>query len=349
VISLEQERELRITPLDQDINVGREYLNERSLQVGHVLPVSESLFKEYFPAGSSFLVYRGRAVDGLFTYRSGRDKLVPLAGFTLVTDSLTGLKEAIGRIEDTAVAEEKLVVRTRVFGYDRKRLQALKAIGYKIGASVPGAVSLDGKRFDLQFLYKELDDHYRFPIRRSYAKPGLYAAVDVEKTKSPKLRVRGYRREDRSLLDKAATHLNVIRGIAGGVFEGSVPWTPGTYQEWVDRRSVFPIVCEDESTGEPVGILDLFKTEWEVTQHLMVLGMYVRAEYQGLGAGTLLMDGMKTLAKRLNLARVMLTVFEGNTPAKKLYQRAGFVECGKLPGWLQEGYINEIYMVLKLD
>ncbi len=317
--------------------------------MGHVLPLSETLFKEYFPTTSSFLVYKGRAVDGLFTYRPGRDRAVPLARFTLVTDSFSGLREAIERIEDTAVAEEKLVVRTRVFGYDRKRLQALKTLGYKVGASVPGAVSLDGKRFDLHFLHKELGSRYRFPARRSYAKPGLYPIVDVEKAKNPKLRVRGYRREDRPLLDKAATHLNVIRGIAAGVFQGSLPWTPGTYQEWVDKHAVFPLVCEDESSGEPVGLLDLFKTDEEVMQHMMVLGMYVRAEYQGLGAGTLLMEGMKTLARRLNLSRVMLTVLEGNTPAEKLYRKAGFVECGKLPGWLQEGYVDEIYMVLQLD
>jgi len=98
-----------------------------------------------------------------------------------------------------------------------------------------------------------------------------------------------------------------------------------------------------------VGILDLSRAGPDVMQHVMILGMYVRAEYQSLGVGTLLMDAMKTLAKRLNLSRVMLTVFEGNTPAEKLYAKAGFVECGRLPGWLQEGYINETYMVLQLD
>ncbi len=81
----------------------------------------------------------------------------------------------------------------------------------------------------------------------------------------------------------------------------------------------------------------------------MSLGMYIRAEYQGIGVWTLLMDAMRTLAKRLNLSRVILTVFEGNNPAEKLYAKAGFVECGKLPGWLQEGYIDETYMVLQLD
>jgi len=61
------------------------------------------------------------------------------------------------------------------------------------------------------------------------------------------------------------------------------------------------------------------------------------------------MNAVRTLAKRLNLSRVILTGFEGNNPAKKLYAKAGFVECGRLPGWLQEGYIDETYMVLQLD
>jgi len=340
---------LRLTPLDQDANAGRKYLNERSLQIGHVLPLNTEIFNEYFPERSSFLLYSVRAVDALFSFRSGREKWTPLADFVIVTDSLAGLKEAIGRVEDMAVAQEKLVLRTRIFGYDRKRLQAFKALDYKVGASIPGAVSLDGKRFDLHYLYKELDDRYRFSIRRSYAKPGLYPTLEVEKAKNQRLVLRGYRKEDRPFLDKAATHLNVIRGIANGIFEGSVPWGLGVYEEWFEKRRVFPIVCEDESVGEPVGLLDLFRVDPDVMQHVMDLGMYVRAEYQGLGIGTLLMDAMKTLAKRLNLSRVMLTVFEGNIPAEKLYAKAGFVECGKLPGWLQEGYINETYMVLQLD
>ena len=340
---------MRLTPVDQDIDAGRKYLNERSLQIGHVLPLSEETFKEYFPEKSSFLLYSVRAVDALFCFRSGREKWTPLADFVIVTDSLAGLKEAIGKVEDMAVAQEKLVLRTRIFGYDRKRLQALRALDYKVGASIPGTVSLDGKRFDLHYLYKELDDHYHFSVRRSHAKPGLYPILEVEKAKNQRLVLRGYRKEDRPFLDKAATHLNVIRGIANGVFEGSVPWGPGVYEEWFEKRRVFPIVCEDESIGEPVGLLDLFRVDPDVMQHVMDLGMYVRAEYQGLGVGTLLMDAMKTLAKRLNLSRVALTVFEGNAPAEKLYTKAGFIKCGRLPGWLQEGYINETYMVLQLD
>src|SRR6266566_3783659 len=95
----------------------------------------------------------------------------------------------------------------------------------KVGASIPGAVSLDGKRFDLHYLYKELDDRYRPSIRRSYGKPGLYQIQEAEKAKNQRLKLRGYRKEDRPFLYKAASHLNVIRVLACSTFDGTVPWS----------------------------------------------------------------------------------------------------------------------------
>jgi len=141
----------------------------------------------------------------------------------------------------------------------------------------------------------------------------------------------------------------VIRGLASGVLGGLYPWVAGEYDGRVESGRVVPIVCEDETIGEPVGLLDLFRAIPDTMQHSTGLGMFVRPEYQGIGVGTMLMNAMKTLARRLHLARVWLSVFEGNVPAQRLYKKAGFEECGKVAGWLQEGYISEIYMVLKLD
>src|SRR2546422_8118139 len=64
------------------------------------------------------------------------------------------------------------------------------------------------------------------------------------------------------------------------------------------RSTLFPYTTLFRS------LLNLFRLDPDVMQHVMILGMYVRAEYQGLGVGTLLMDAMKILAKRLNLSRV---------------------------------------------
>ena len=61
----------------------------------------------------------------------------------------------------------------------------------------------------------------------------------------------------------------MIRGIGSGVFEGLYPFSPGDYQERVAAKQVFPIVCEDELIGEPVGSVDLFGSSAQVMQHSM--------------------------------------------------------------------------------
>ena len=343
---------MKIVPFEHEQSRARDYLNEKSLQLGHILPVSDSTLKEYFPAGRSFVLVTGRAVggvDAVFALYPGRDKWSPSISFRAVTDSLSGLKEAVRQVEEIAVAEEKLVVRTRVFGYDKKRLQALKALGYNIGASLQGTVSLDGRRFDQHVLFKDLSSRYKPEIRRSYAKPGLYAPIEVEKAKNPKLKIRGYKREDRVVLDKFVSHQNVIRGIGSGIFQGLYPFPIGDYQQRVDSQEIFPVVCEDELVGEPVGSADLWKMSADVMQHTMGTGIFVRADYQRLGIGAMLMEAVKIMAMRLHLSRVWLSFWEGNTPAEKLYRKIGFEDSGKVPGCLQEGYVNEVFMTLKLD
>ena len=81
---------------------------------------------------------------------------------------------------------------------------------------------------------------------------------------------------------------------------------------------MFPIVCEGELIGDPVDVVDPFGSSAQVMQHSMGTGILVRADYQGLGVGTMLVDASKTLAMRLHLARVWLSVFDGNAPARAL-------------------------------
>ena len=115
---------MKIVPLELDLAQARDYLNDRSLQVGRILPVGNDLLGEFFATGSSFVLRRGRVVDALFFYNAGREQQAPTARFRVVTDSVSGLREATRLVEETAVAGEKVVLRTNVFGYDKKRLQA---------------------------------------------------------------------------------------------------------------------------------------------------------------------------------------------------------------------------------
>ena len=340
---------LQLIPLSLNLDAGRDFVNTRCIQIGHVVPPGDRLFNEYFPAEKSFLLYHGKRAEALFSYFRGDHKGSPLARFRIVAGSKIGLREGVGKVEETGLAQEKLIVRTNVLGYDKEGLAALRSLGYQIYASLPEAVSLNGRRYDWYFVCKDLTNRYSFNVKRLYAKPGLYPKVDVKKAQKPSLKVRGYRPEDRRALDRFASHPMVMRGIASGVFDGLLPWPPGGYQQMVDAGVIYPIVCEDQTTGEPVGVLDLQRQSQDVMQHVVKLGMYVRPEYQGMGVGTRLMQAMKVLAMRLNVTRVWLSVYEGNTPAQRLYKKTGFVECGKLAGWLQEGYVNEAYMTLKLD
>ena len=112
----------------------------------------------------------------------------------------------------------------------------------------------------------------------------------------------------------------MIRGIASGVFEDLYPWPLGGYQQRVDFGHVFLIVCEDELIREPVGTVDLSKDSAEVMQHSMSLGIVVRAEYQGLGVGTMLMEAARTLAEvasRKNLARRLRRKYSCTKPVSE--------------------------------
>ena len=66
-------------------------------------------------------------------------------------------------------------------------------------------------------------------------------------------------------------------------------------------------------------------------RHAGQIGMAVRDDWQGKGAGTVLMQAAVELADRwLNLSRLELEVYTDNEPAIRLYKKFGFDIEGKL-------------------
>jgi ribosomal protein S18 acetylase RimI-like enzyme len=63
-------------------------------------------------------------------------------------------------------------------------------------------------------------------------------------------------------------------------------------------------------------------------RHSGILGMGVLREYRGRGIGRALMDATLQAAKAKGIRRVELTVRVDNEPAKRLYERFGFVTEG---------------------
>ena len=62
-----------------------------------------------------------------------------------------------------------------------------------------------------------------------------------------------------------------------------------------------------------------------------VVGMYVEAEKAGRGIGTALMEALVAHARRERIERLVLTVTEGDGPARRLYERVGFRAFGTEP------------------
>jgi ribosomal protein S18 acetylase RimI-like enzyme len=52
--------------------------------------------------------------------------------------------------------------------------------------------------------------------------------------------------------------------------------------------------------------------------------MYVKPAYRGLGINNLIIENLKSWAKTKNLSEIRLEVYNGNEPAIKAYQKAGF-------------------------
>ena len=85
-------------------------------------------------------------------------------------------------------------------------------------------------------------------------------------------------------------------------------------------------------------------------RHAGQIGMAVRDDWQGKGAGTALMQAAVDLAdKWLNLTRLELDVYIDNEPAIRLYKKFGFVIEGTLVNYAyRDGQYVDTYTMARL-
>ena len=79
-----------------------------------------------------------------------------------------------------------------------------------------------------------------------------------------------------------------------------------------------------ELDGRAVGAAGLY-VEDEVAD---LIGMWVRPQARGRSVGALLVQAVLDRAAVLGCGRVRLEVVDGNAPARRLYERMGFVATG---------------------
>jgi ribosomal protein S18 acetylase RimI-like enzyme len=115
----------------------------------------------------------------------------------------------------------------------------------------------------------------------------------------------------------------------------------------------FTIGAFSKATGALLGSVTLERQDKLKNQHVAdVVGMMVQSAAQRRGVGRALITECVSLAKICPGLRLLkLTVTASNTHVVDLYEKAGFVPMGLLPGAIcvDGEYLDKLYMYLKLQ
>ena len=152
--------------------------------------------------------------------------------------------------------------------------------------------------------------------------------------------------EDYKSMHQIFTNPKVIRGTLQLPFPSAELWRKRLAEPPEGTFNL--LVCvEDEIIGQ-LG-LHTFPNHPR-RRHVGQIGMAVRDDWHGKGAGTALMGAAVDLAdKWLNLMRLELDVYTDNEPAIRLYQKFGFVIEGTLVNYAyRDGQFVDTYTMARL-
>ena len=97
------------------------------------------------------------------------------------------------------------------------------------------------------------------------------------------------------------------------------------------------------------GVIGFALTYVDEKPHPWLESLHVHPDFQGRGAGTLLMRATAQAIRARGLATMRLGVVEGNTAAERFYERIGGTPDGREPASWAGGVIHHVYRWSTLD
>lgn len=101
-----------------------------------------------------------------------------------------------------------------------------------------------------------------------------------------------------------------------------------------------------------VGVADVYLKD-KIERHIGVFGITIKKEWRGKGLGKELMKRtLDEAVKHIKGLRIIeLGVFANNPLAKKMYEKMGFVEYGRLPQGIRHRgeFVDHLYMYKKVN
>jgi RimJ/RimL family protein N-acetyltransferase len=105
-----------------------------------------------------------------------------------------------------------------------------------------------------------------------------------------------------------------------------------------------------EVSGKVVAVSEINK-RGGYEKHVGVIGIAIKSDFRDLGIGTEIMKTLVEQAREMGLKVLMLATFASNKRAIHVYEKAGFVQTGRIPKkHFKEGkYIDEVIMTKLLE
>jgi len=119
----------------------------------------------------------------------------------------------------------------------------------------------------------------------------------------------------------------------------SVPWSRDSYQAEI-TTNILSAYFVAKAQGKIIGYFGM----WFILDEAHITNIAVQKSFRGKGVGTRLVACILEESSKKGVKNLTLEVREGNVAARKLYEKMGFVEEGRRPGYYPDNHEDAIIM-----
>ena len=138
------------------------------------------------------------------------------------------------------------------------------------------------------------------------------------------------------IIERTLTEKDLDEIVAIEVASFSNPWTRQMYLRELQNPDVsflYVLRMPGEAGDGSARRIGGFCAFWLVLDEVHINNLAVRAEYQGRGLGTALLEHVLQAGARRGAERATLEVRRSNAPALRLYERLGFTVAATRPNY----------------
>ena len=151
----------------------------------------------------------------------------------------------------------------------------------------------------------------------------VYGGIDVGKMSDGSIEKREYNRV--AVRSMSETDIEAVALIEDASF--TTPWTAQGFADALQNPNAYCLVAEQQSAEQRLKVAG-YCVVYHAADEGEISTIAVAPEFRGQGVADTMFAALKKTAPELGLATLYLDVRVSNTPARRLYEKQGFVEDG---------------------